>query len=559
MFAPPDDEVRDALIARRVITPLQAEAARRRVSSGAASFVDALLETGALPRERLFREIAAYCGCDYVGEPPALPAAAVRAALPESLARRYRVVPFGIAGETLDVLTADPFRFEIADELTFALGREVRLVGADPARLAPLLAPTADEETAAAAAGELDAIPADERALSAADLAALAARAPVVRLVERILEDAVRVRASDLHFEPFEETFSIRRRVDGVLSEIASPARQLALPCIARLKVIANLDIAERRLPQDGRIRLAVAGRTVDLRVSTLPTQFGESVVLRVLDPSRGHADLAQLGLPEHVREGLRAMIARPDGLFLVTGPTGSGKTTTLYGALRAVNDAGLKLLTIEDPVEYELEGVMQVPVNPGAGLTFAAGLRAFLRQDPDVMMVGEIRDLETAQIAVQAALTGHQVFSTLHTADAAGAVARLVDLGVEPFLLAASLQAVLAQRLLRRICPSCREAAAVPPELLDECAREPGALGDRAFFQGRGCPECRQTGYRGRLAIFEWLAVTEELRERISRRSPAAELRAAAKAGGMQSLREAALHAASEGLTTLEEVLRHT
>ena len=295
------------------------------------------------------------------------------------------------------------------------------------------------------------------RELTETDIEQLAGQTPIIRFVNLVLGQAIRDQASDIHFEPFEHEFKIRYRIDGALYEMAPPPKALALPIISRLKVLANLNIAERRLPQDGRIKLTIAGRAVDLRVSTLPTQFGESVVLRVLDQSAVQLELGQLGLPAAIQAGVEEIIRRPNGIFIVTGPTGSGKTTTLYSCLKMLNTIDAKLLTVEDPVEYEIDGIMQVPVNLAAGLTFARALRTFLRQDPDIVMVGEIRDLETAQIAIQASLTGHLVLSTLHTNDAAGAVTRLVDMGIEPFLLASTLEAVLAQRLVRRICGSCR------------------------------------------------------------------------------------------------------
>lgn len=389
-------------------------------------------------------------------------------------------------------------------------------------------------------------------------LEALANEAPIVRLVDFLLGYAVEHRASDVHFEPFEHEFRIRYRIDGALCELASPPKHLAVPVTSRLKVIADLNIAERRVPQDGRISLTLAGRAVDLRISTLPTQFGESVVLRVLDPVATQLDLAALGMAEDVRKGMEAAIRRPNGIVIVTGPTGAGKTTTLYSCLRTVNTPGVKLLTIEDPVEYEIEGITQVPVNPAAGLTFASALRSFLRQDPDIVMVGEIRDLETAQIAIQASLTGHLVFSTLHTNDAAGAVARLVDMGVEPYLIASSLEAVLAQRLLRRICPHCREATEPSPRLMDLLG-EDDAWRAGNFFKGRGCAVCQQTGYKGRVGIFELLVFSDDIRDRLMQGASAQELRENAMEQGMRSLRDDALRAALAGETTLDEVIKYT
>jgi type IV pilus assembly protein PilB len=395
--------------------------------------------------------------------------------------------------------------------------------------------------------------------LSVTELSQLADQAPVVRLVNDILAQAIRDRASDIHFEPFEDELRIRYRLDGALLDLAPSARRLALPVISRLKVLANLNIAERRVPQDGRIRITLAGRAVDLRVSTLPTQHGESVVLCVLDQAAVELDIAQLGLPATVRAGLEEIIRRPNGIFLVTGPTGSGKTTTLYSGLRAINSPELKILTAEDPVEYEIEGVMQLPVNPAIGLTFAAALRAFLRQDPDVVMVGEIRDLETAQVAIQAALTGHLVLSTLHTNDAVGTVTRLTDMGVEPFLLASTLEAVLAQRLVRRLCRQCRTAYVPSDGDLLQIGLDRATIGGRPFFKPHGCAECNHTGYHGRTGLFEWLRLTEPMRELVLQQAPSQRIQQLAAAQGMQTLREHGVAKLLDGETSLDEVVRHT
>jgi type IV pilus assembly protein PilB len=401
---------------------------------------------------------------------------------------------------------------------------------------------------------EPDGIPqGGSRDASAADLGRRAAEAPVVRLVERVLGQAVRDRASDIHFEPFEGEFKVRCRVDGTLREVAAPPPELALPVISRLKVLAGLDIAERRAPQDGRIRFAAAGRGVDLRVSTLPTQSGESVVLRVLDASTAVHELSALGMSAVVEAGVREVVRRPHGILLVTGPTGSGKTTTLYSCLRLINTPEVKILTAEDPVEYEITGVMQLPVNPAIGLAFATALRSFLRQDPDVLMVGEIRDAETAQIAIQAALTGHLVLSTLHTNDAVGAVTRLVDMGIEPYLVAATLEAVLAQRLVRCVCPACGVPADAPPALSRQLGL--GAAAELRYRQGRGCETCRKTGYKGRTGIFEWLRLKEPLRELVLERASAAVFQQKAVEAGMETLHAAGLRALRAGLTSVEEL----
>lgn len=374
-----------------------------------------------------------------------------------------------------------------------------------------------------------------------------------------VLAQAIRDKASDIHFEPFEHDYRIRYRIDGALYDMTPPPRQLALPIASRIKVLANLNIAERRIAQDGRIKITLADRAVDLRVSTLPTQFGESVVLRVLDQSGVQLDIFHLDPPADIANEVDEIVRRPNGIFIVTGPTGSGKTTTLYSGLRVINTPELKILTAEDPVEYEIDGVMQVPVNSQIGLTFAAALRSFLRQDPDVIMVGEIRDLETAQVAIQASLTGHLVLSTLHTNDATGAVTRLVDMGVEPFLIASSLEAVLAQRLVRRVCRRCKRSYTPDPQWLDQVGVDRQAVGARPFFRGEGCEHCHQTGYHGRLGIFEWLRMNEPIRELVLNRAPGMSLHQTAIRQGMRTLRDDGLRAVLDGETTIEEVLKYT
>ncbi len=399
----------------------------------------------------------------------------------------------------------------------------------------------------------------DDIALTDNDIEQLAGLTPIIRFVNVVLAQAIRDRASDIHFEPFEREFRIRYRIDGTLQDMPSPPRSLARPIISRLKVVGGLNIAERRLPQDGRIRLTLAGRAVDLRVSTLPTQFGESVVLRVLDQSAVRLELGQLGLPETVRCGVEEVIHRPNGIFLVTGPTGSGKTTTLYSCLKLLNTPEAKLLTIEDPVEYEIDGVMQVPVNLVAGLTFAAALRSFLRQDPDIVMIGEIRDLESAQIGLQAALTGHLVLSTLHTNDAPSAITRLVDMGIEPFLLASTVEAVLAQRLLRGICPSCRVDWEPDAVLLRQLGLDPATRAGRRFYRGTGCAACNQSGYKGRIGLYEFLRMTDAFRELIMGGASLVDLKQQARKDGLIPLRDAGLAAILAGETTVEEVLKYT
>jgi len=544
MLAGHDQAVAALLRARELLPAETLAALRAECAATGRPLAAAVVEEGWLERGVLVAAVAAHLGLPVTAAPAELPPGLV-ALVPGAIARRYAVVPVRDGGRWLELAAADPFAAGPAGDLAFALGREVRLAVADPDAVTRLL--RRHYGAPEAAAGDRGAV----------ELERAAAAAPVVRFVDQVLAQAVRERASDVHFEPFEDDFKVRGRVDGTLRELAAPPAGLAPAVVSRLKVLAGLNIAERRVPQDGRLRVAADGRSVDLRISTLPTQAGESVVLRVLDPAAVPLELGELGMSAGVEAGLRAVLRRPHGIVLVTGPTGSGKTTTLYSCLRLLNRVSVKILTAEDPVEYEIEGVMQLAVNPAIGLTFAAALRSFLRQDPDVLMVGEIRDLETAQVAIQAALTGHLVLSTLHTNDAAGAVTRLIDLGVEPYLLAATLEGVLAQRLVRGVCPGCRESGPAPPALLEELAPEAAVLAGREVGRGRGCAACRRTGCRGRGGIFEWLRLDEALREQVVQRAPTAQLKQRARERGMETLREAGVRAAAAGRTSLEEVAR--
>lgn len=524
---------------------------------------DVLLERRLIGRSALLRAVADHLGVDFANELPGhLPDDAV-ALLDGALARRYGVAPLAAGAASVSLLAVDPFAAQLAGDLAFALEREVRLVVADPERVAALIRrhygteetareSATDEGTAAIEGATGDA------GVSESELEEMVARTSIIRFVNLVLTQAVRDQASDIHFEPFEHEFKIRYRIDGSLYELVPPPKSLALPVVSRVKVLANLNIAERRVPQDGRIKFNAAGRAVDLRVSTLPTQFGESVVLRVLDQSAVRLDLAQLTLPPPIEAAVREIIRRPNGIFVVTGPTGSGKTTTLYGCLQELNSPDVKILTIEDPVEYEIDGIMQVPVNYAAELTFARALRAFLRQDPDIVMVGEIRDLETAQIAIQASLTGHLVLSTLHTNDAPGAVTRLADMGVAPFLLASTLEAVLAQRLVRRLCPDCRTPYEPSDALLHSGGFTRAQIAGRPFYRSKGCPACHQSGYRGRIGVFELLRMTDALRELVAAGASLVQLRQRAVAQGLVPLRDAGLQAMLAGETSLEEVRKY-
>jgi type IV pilus assembly protein PilB len=482
------------------------------------------------------------------------------AKIPPHTARNLGALPVATDGVTLTVALVDPLAPQAIEDLRFATGMEVVQVVAAPSQIQPLVERHygASETNIEDLISELEKTPETALETEGIDLNE-AGSAPIVKYVNTVIARAIQAKASDIHFEPFEKEFKIRYRVDGALYEMAPPPRRLAVPVTSRIKVMANLNIAERRIPQDGRIQTLLGGRNVDLRVSTLPTQYGESVVLRVLDRSVVNLDLEKLGIPKAIFDYVCETIEKPNGIFIVTGPTGSGKTTTLYSCLGRVNEIGTKILTVEDPVEYELEGIIQVPANEGIGLTFARALRAFLRQDPDKILVGETRDLETAQIAIQASLTGHLVMTSLHTNDAAGAVTRLLDMGVEPFLMAATMEGVLAQRLLRRICRDCRTPFRPKEEVLAQVGLTPSEVGDRPFYFGKGCDTCNGTGYRGRVGIYELLDIREPIRQLINERAPSVVIRQKGIELGMTTLRQDGIRNLLEGHTTLEEVLKYT
>jgi type IV pilus assembly protein PilB len=497
--------------------------------------------------------------------------------IPAKTARMYQCLPVGLRDGTLQVALADPFNVGRIDELNFVIKKDIQLVIADPAqvekaieRCYPVSGGGGGGEQASESVSELlkelgadkdiaqevsAAVATDDKSL----MEDLANQAPIVRFVNLVLFQAIQDRASDIHFEPFETDFRIRYRVDGALYEMSPPPKQLALPVISRIKVMSNLNISETRVPQDGRINYSLGGKTVDLRVSTLPTQFGESVVLRVLDRNAVSLELESLGFPKYLYDYLSEAVQRPNGIMVVTGPTGCGKTTTLYSCLRRVNTIDSKLLTAEDPVEFDIEGIMQVPIHEAVGLTFSRALRSFLRQDPDIIMVGEMRDLETAQISIQASLTGHLVLTTLHTNDAPGAVTRLIDMGVEPFLISSTLVAVVGQRLVRTICKSCRTPFEPTESQLALLNLSPHDLGDKMFYYGRGCSVCNDTGYRGRKGIFELLVINDAIRALVNERAPTVVLRQKAIEMGMIPLREDGLRTIFEGDTTIEEVVKYT
>ncbi|MSR58937.1 MAG: pilus assembly protein PilB [Planctomycetaceae bacterium] len=487
--------------------------------------------------------------------------------VPETMASIYKIMPISLKNNVLTVAMADPQNIAALDDLRNFLGYDVRGAVSNPADIqAAIERFYADkQESIEDVINSLendDDLGEDRTANRGYDLASLeemADAAPIRKLLNMVLLLAIKDQASDIHFEPFEDEFKIRVRADGVLYEMVPPPRHLANAIVSRVKIMANLDIAERRLPQDGRIELNVGGNTVDLRVSVLPTLFGESVVLRVLDRTVVQLDLNKVGMDPNTLSRFRLMIRRPNGIVLVTGPTGSGKTTTLYSALNELNEIQTKIITTEDPVEYEIFGLVQIPVNPDIDVTFANVLRAILRHDPDIILVGEIRDYETAEIAVQSALTGHLVFSTLHTNDAPSAVTRLRDMGIPPFLITASVESILAQRLVRKICVECRTQFEPSDELLMELQLPLAQARKYKFYYGRGCQRCNNTGYKGRCGMYELMDVNDDIRDLIVSDATVDEMRAMARTQGMTTLREAGLKLIFDGITTIDEVVRET
>ena len=479
-------------------------------------------------------------------------------------ARSYGVVPIEFDAGRLTVAMADPTNFRALDELHMLLDYEITGAMAEPSALVRTLDKYyAQAESVESVISQLDQtaewIREDGESFDLEDIRAMTESQPVKKLLNLVLLQAIRDKASDIHFEPFEDEFKMRYRIDGVLYEMVPPPKHIALAVASRIKVMANLDIAERRLPQDGRIELNVGGKPVDLRISVLPTMFGESVVMRVLDRSQVALDITKLGLRLDEQQVIDDLIHLPNGIVIVTGPTGSGKTTTLYSALSAINKVESKIITTEDPVEYDIEGLIQVQINPDIELTFGRCLRHILRQDPDVILVGEVRDLETAEIAIHSSLTGHLVFSTLHTNDAPTAITRLLDLGLEPYLVTATLEAVVAQRLVRRVCTSCRGEFEPTEEMLWELGLTPEEVRGRTFFFGKGCDQCNNTGYRGRTGIFEIMHLDEVLQDLILKQASTNVLREEAKKRGMRTLRDSGLLAIYDGTTTIEEVIKAT
>ncbi len=560
---PRDEQIYALFHERGILSRAQFEDLRTEAANNGKSLLQAMIDFGIVSEAEYHHAVADHLGVEYLDLEGWEAAPETQRLLSAGLARLHGALPVGETDDgTLTLALVDPFDQHAVEDLRFALGRSIQIAVAPAHQIEDRLrryygADTAslDDVLKQLGAGSLS-FGADAAVV---DPEAEANSAPIIRFVDLIVAQAIQDRASDIHFEPFENEFKIRYRVDGALYEMAPPPRHLAPAVTSRVKVMAGLNIAERRVPQDGRIQKRLGEKSVDLRVSTLPTQHGESVVLRVLDRSVVNLDLETLGMPPWLYDYLLRTLDKPNGIFIVTGPTGSGKTTTLYSCLRKINTVDAKLLTVEDPVEYDLEGIVQVPVQESIGLNFARVLRAFLRQDPDRIMVGETRDLETAQIAIQASLTGHLVFTTLHTNDAPGAVTRLLDMGVEPFLLSATLEAVLAQRLIRRICTHCRVEYKPTEAVLRQLGLTPEQIGAKKFFYGKGCDHCNQTGYRGRKGIYELMDMNDSVRELINQRAPTVTLKQKAVQLGMATLRDDGLRSIYEGETTVEEVLKYT
>ncbi len=558
-----------------MLDDLQLEEVNDEVTKSGKSAFRVIQDFGHLDKDTLLNAIASHMGAMVVEVNERTVTPELKEIINDETAKSYQCIPVAIEDGVLQVALADPLDPSRIDEMGYVIPYPVQMVVADPEAVEKALVAsygasggsTMDIESGIADILEELGVESDDPnagakvtiSEDALDISDDEDSAPIVKFVNLVLTQAVQDRASDIHFEPFENEYKIRYRVDGALYEMSPPPKSMSGPIASRIKIMSNLNISESRLPQDGRISVNLGGRQIDLRVSTLPTSYGESVVLRVLDRTAVTLELESLGFPEQILEFTQHAIDQPNGIFVVTGPTGCGKTTTLYSCLRRVNRPGHKLLTVEDPVEFDIEGIMQVPVIESVNMTFAAGLRAFLRQDPDIIMVGEMRDLETSQIAIQASLTGHLVLSTLHTNDAPGTVTRLTDMGVEPFLVSSTLIGVMGQRLVRTICDRCKTPFEPTEQQLDQLGLTPADVEGKNFAFGRGCGECNDSGYRGRKGIFELLQVTDAIRSLINDRAPSVVLKQKAVEEGMITLRDDGLRSVFTGETAIDEVLKYT
>ena len=529
------------------------------------------LDLGLVTEEQLRIALAGQRGLEYVDLNTITIPDDVLEQISAQVADTYRVIPieYNKSRNELTVAVDSPDNFRATDDLRTLTGLEIKAKVTEPEAVDSALEKYYKQEDGSGGIHELlgeienDTDLAEFQGRDASidldELKELADSSPVKKLLNLVLLQAIKDKASDVHFEPFEEEFKMRYRIDGVLYEMVPPPKHVAVALSSRIKVMANLDIAERRLPQDGRIPLMVGGNQIDLRVSVLPTMFGESIVLRILDRSQVDLRLDRLGLSENDLNSVEQLVRKPNGIVIVTGPTGCGKTTTLYSALKELNDIATKIITTEDPVEYDIDGLIQCQMNSDVGLTFAKSLRSILRQDPDIVMVGEIRDLETAEISIQASLTGHLVLTTVHTNDAPSTIARLVDLGLETFLITATLEGIVAQRLVRKICIKCKTEHTPTEDMLMEIGLTPEDVGGKKFYYGKGCKSCNNTGYRGRTGLYEIMVLNDEIRDMIMNRASTSVLRDAARKNGMTTLRENGLRIIYEGITTIEEVARET
>lgn len=550
----------DNLVKKEVISKEQLEEARDGSKKTGLPLDKVLIKKGIITEENIATVLSEHLGIPFMDLSDYLVDASVAKLVPEALAQRYKLIPLFKIGQTLTVAMANPQDINAIDQVRLKSKCEV-----EPVISTETAIKNAIDQYYGVSGGVAEVIKqmdeakrvAKGRTVSKEDLAKLAEGAPVIKLVNLIFIQAVKDKASDIHIEPDERVLRVRYRIDGILHEGVKPPKDLEAAIISRIKVLAKMDIAEKRRPQDGRIQLKMQGRDIDLRVSSFPTVYGENIVIRILDKTSVLLGLAELGMNPATLKEFDRLIRRPFGIILVTGPTGCGKTTTLYASLSTINSAEKNIITIEDPVEYQLPMIRQTQVSPKAGLTFASGLRSILRQDPDIIMVGEVRDVETAEIAIHAALTGHLVFSTLHTNDAAGAIIRLIDMGTEPFLVSSSIIGVLAQRLVRVICPKCKEKSIPTDAMLKDLQLE--RSDNIALYRGKGCPKCRDTGYMGRTGIYELFVINDDIKKLIIAKASADEIKKKAINSGMKTLRNDGIEKALAGITTVEEALRVT
>ncbi len=559
-----NEDIGQRLLDARLVDKAALDKAAVQQKTSGGNIVGNLVKIGAITEEALLGFLSRLYSVPAIDLKNYQPDVNLTRLIPGEVATKFMALPVSRSGRRLVVAMVNPTNIFAIDDIKFITGYEIEANVATEVSLKRAIDRAYDSAGTMADVmrgmeEELSVVEEEEVSEADASLAAAASEAPIVKLVNSLITDAVRRGASDIHLEPYERHMRVRYRIDGVLQEMISPPTKFKAAIISRLKIMAELDIAERRLPQDGRIKIKVLNRTIDLRVSSLPTIFGEKVVMRILDKSNLNIDLERLGFEPRAQKEFTQAIANPYGMCLVTGPTGSGKTTTLYSALSRVNVPEANVMTAEDPVEYNLDGINQVLVNEDVGLTFAAALKAFLRQDPNIIMVGEIRDLETASTAVKAALTGHLVLSTLHTNDAPSAIGRLIDMGIEPFLVASSVHIVLAQRLVRRVCNSCKRPVDLNDEILRELQLDREELAGASLVEGAGCIECNNTGYRGRQGVYEVMPMSSSLRDLVLDRASANEIKKLAIEQGMLTLRRDGLEKLKRGVTTVAEVLKET